>query len=65
MRAHARVAFVSLAIATGGLAGCGSLDKPSDTTTGWLVSPESAGKNAGRGDERALSKGWGIGDKDG
>jgi hypothetical protein len=41
MRAHARVAFVSLAIATGGLAGCGSLDKPGDTTTGWLVAPES------------------------
>jgi len=37
MRAHARVALVSLAIATGGLAGCGSLDKPSDTTA---VSPE-------------------------
>ena len=40
MRAHARVALVSLAMATGGLVWCGSLDKLSDTTTGWLVSPE-------------------------
>jgi hypothetical protein len=41
MRARARVAFVSLALVASGLAGCGSLDKLSDTTTGWLVSPES------------------------
>ena len=41
MRAHARVALVSLAMATGGLAGCGSLDKLSNTATGWLVPPES------------------------
>ena len=40
MRTHARVALVSMAMATGGLAGCGSLDKLSDTTTGSLVSPE-------------------------
>ena len=40
MRARARVALVSLAMAAGGLAGCGSLDKLSDTTTGWLVPPE-------------------------
>jgi hypothetical protein len=41
MRARARVALVSLVMSVGGLAGCGSLDKLSDTTTGWLVPPES------------------------
>ena len=41
MRARARVALVSLLMSAGGLAGCGSLDKLSDTTNGWLVPPES------------------------
>jgi hypothetical protein len=41
MRARARVALVSLVMSVGGLAGCGSLDKLSDTTTGWLFAPES------------------------
>ena len=40
MRVSARVALVSLIIATGGFAGCGSLDKLSDTATEGLVSPE-------------------------
>ena len=67
MRACARVALVSLVMSVGGLAGCGSLDKLSDTTTGWLVPPESpAGKNsAWGGAERALPLGQAIGDKDG
>jgi hypothetical protein len=51
MRAHARVALVSLFVATGGLAGCGSLDKLSDTTTGWLVSPEYPPAKITPGDE--------------
>ena len=51
MRAHARVALVSLAMATGGLAGCGSLDKLSDTTTGWLVSPEHPPAKIAPGEE--------------
>ena len=42
MRASARVALVSLIIVTGGFAGCGSLDKLSDTTSQGLVSPEDA-----------------------
>jgi hypothetical protein len=42
MRASARVALVSLIIATGGLAGCGSLDKLGDTASQGLVSPEDA-----------------------
>ena len=51
MRAHSRVALVSLAVATGGLAGCGSLDKLSDTTTGWLVSPEHPPAKIAPGEE--------------
>ena len=51
MRAHARVALVSLAMATGGLAGCGSLDKLSDTTTGWLVSLEHPPAKIAPGEE--------------
>ena len=39
MCARARVALLSLAIATGGLAGCAY--KLSDITTGWQVAPES------------------------
>jgi hypothetical protein len=40
VRAHIRVALVSLAMSVGGLAGCGSLDKQSDPATEWLVLPE-------------------------
>jgi hypothetical protein len=53
MYARARVAFVSLAIVAGGLAGCGSLDKLSDTTTGWLVSPESPPAKTTPGEEKS------------
>ena len=41
MRASARVALVLLIIAAGGLAGCGSLDKLSDTTGQGLASSEN------------------------
>ena len=51
MRARARVALVSLVMSVGGLAGCGSLDKLSDTTTGWLVRPESPPAKIAPGEE--------------
>jgi hypothetical protein len=55
MRASARVALVSLIIATGGLAGCGSLDKLSDTTSQGLVSPEDATARITPGEETSES----------
>ena len=55
MRASARVALVSLIIATGGLAGCGSLDKLSDTTSQELVSPEDATARITPGEETSDS----------
>ena len=51
MRARARVALVSLVMSVGGLAGCGSLDKLSDTATGWLVPPESPPAKIAPGEE--------------
>ena len=51
MRAGARVALVSLIIATAGFAGCGSLDKLSDTTSQGLVSPEDATARITPGEE--------------
>ncbi|MGA8992660.1 MAG: hypothetical protein WB500_20125 [Rhodoplanes sp.] len=55
MRASARVALVSLIIVTGGFAGCGSLDKPSDTTSQGLVSPEDATARITPGEETSES----------
>jgi len=51
MRARARVALVSLVMSAGGLAACGSLDKLSDTMTGWLVPPESPPAKMAPGEE--------------
>jgi hypothetical protein len=55
MRASARVALVSLIIVTGGFAGCGSLDKLSDTTSQGLVSPEDATARITPGEETSDS----------
>ena len=55
MRASARVALVSLTIATGGLAGCGSFDKQSDTASQGLVSPENLTERMTSAEERSES----------
>ena len=67
MRASARVALVSLIIATRGLAGCGSLDKLSDTTSQGLVSPEDATARITPGEttSEVFGKGGGVRDTEG
>ena len=53
MRASARVALVSLTIATGGLTGCGSFDKQSDTASQGLVSSEYPTERMTSAEERS------------
>ena len=55
MRASARVALVSLIIATGGFAGCSSLNGLSDAPSEELVSPENPSAKIAPGEETSES----------
>ena len=55
MRVSARVALVSLIIATGGFAGCSSLNGLSDAPSEELVSPENPSAKIAPGEETSES----------